>query len=65
IIGMVAGDPIQALLADVGLSINSVLALFNLIPFGSLDGAKILRWSLRAWIISISAAVLLLASTLI
>jgi Zn-dependent protease len=62
---MFTGGSIAGLLAEVGISINAVLALFNLIPFGSLDGAKILRWSLRAWMISIAAAGLLLASTLV
>jgi Zn-dependent protease len=65
VLRMVTGDSMVGLLAEVGVSINAVLALFNLIPFGSLDGAKILRWSLRAWMISITAAGLLLASTLI
>lgn len=65
VVKMATGDPLLAVLAEVGLSINSVLALFNLIPLGSLDGAKILGWSLKAWMISISAAGLLLAFSLI
>lgn len=64
VIEMLIGDPMMELLSEVGVSINAVLALFNLIPVGSLDGVKILRWSPRAWIISISAAGLLLASVL-
>lgn len=65
IIWMSTGDPMIALLSEAGVSINAVLALFNLLPVGSLDGAKILRWSLKAWMASISAAGLLLASTLL
>ncbi|MBS7637906.1 peptidase M50 [Candidatus Bathyarchaeota archaeon] len=65
VVKMATGDPLLAVLAEVGLSINSVLALFNLLPIGSLDGAKILRWSPKAWITSISAAGLLLAFSLI
>jgi len=32
-----------------GVSINSVIALFNLIPFGVLDGLKIFMWNKIAW----------------
>lgn len=31
--------------------INSVLATFNLLPFGPLDGVKIVRWNGTIWII--------------
>jgi Zn-dependent protease len=31
--------------------INSVLATFNLIPFGPLDGVKIIKWNATVWII--------------
>jgi Zn-dependent protease len=37
-------------LAYIGVLINSSLALFNLLPFGVFDGAKILRWDWRAWL---------------
>ena len=30
--------------------INAVLATFNLLPFGPLDGAKIIRWNGTIWI---------------
>jgi Zn-dependent protease len=32
-----------------GFSINTWLALFNMIPFGVLDGVKILRWDKRVY----------------
>jgi Zn-dependent protease len=38
-----------ASLAWVGILINSSLALFNLIPFGVFDGAKIMKWNRAAW----------------
>jgi Zn-dependent protease len=31
--------------------INAFLAIFNLIPFGPLDGMKIFRWRIEVWII--------------
>ena len=34
----------------VGIYINSILALFNLIPFGLFDGAKIFRWDWKIWL---------------
>jgi Zn-dependent protease len=44
------------LLFTLGAQINTWLALFNLIPFGPLDGAKIFKWNKVAWIISIVVA---------
>lgn len=35
---------------SLGFSINSFLALFNLIPFSILDGAKIFRWNPLLWL---------------
>jgi Zn-dependent protease len=45
-----------ALLFTLGARINTWLALFNLIPFGPLDGAKILKWNKGIWLISIAVA---------
>ncbi len=33
----------------VGLAINAVLAIFNLLPFGNFDGKKLFVWSKEAW----------------
>lgn len=50
-------DVIQpTLLFTLGAHINTWLALFNLIPFGPLDGAKILKWSKGIWLITIAVA---------
>ena len=38
-----------------GFTINSWLGLFNMIPFGWFDGAKIIDWDRRAYFISVFA----------
>jgi Zn-dependent protease len=43
-------------IARVGLQINASLALFNLIPIGVFDGAKIIRWNKYAWGAAVAAA---------
>ncbi|MDD3985782.1 MAG: site-2 protease family protein [Methanobacterium sp.] len=42
-----------------GFIINSILAAFNLIPFGIFDGAKVLRWNPIIWGITFVAAMFL------
>lgn len=41
--------PPWASLFSVGFSINMWLGLFNMIPFGPLDGVKIFRWNTLVW----------------
>ncbi len=43
-------------LFTLGAYINTWLALFNLIPFGPLDGAKIFRWNKGLWLVAIAGA---------
>lgn len=38
--------------------VNAVFAAFNLLPFGPLDGRKVLRWSRSAWVASFGSALL-------
>jgi Zn-dependent protease len=40
--------------------INSFLAAFNLLPFGPLDGIKIIKWNVNVWLISFIVAITLL-----
>lgn len=46
-------------LFDVGIIVNSSLAIFNLLPFSEFDGAKIFRWDKRIWIAVFAVAGLL------
>ena len=39
-------------------SLNSFLALFNLIPIGPLDGGKILMWNKGIWIAMFAIAII-------
>jgi Zn-dependent protease len=41
-----------------GAAINAFMALFNLIPFGVLDGLKVFRWNRLVWIVLLALAAL-------
>ncbi|MFH1850258.1 MAG: metalloprotease [archaeon] len=61
-----AGTGLVALAAGYGVTINSWLALFNLIPFGNLDGAKVLAWDRRVYAgAAASALIMMLVSSLV
>ena len=44
----------------IGALVNTWLALFNLIPLGPLDGAKIFNWDKSIWLVALVVAVALL-----
>ena len=54
------------LVCSIGYSVNSFLALFNLLPIGNLDGSKVLRWNFLIWItvIAIAGIMTMLAMTI-
>ncbi len=54
------------LICTVGFSVNSFLATFNLLPFYSLDGTKVMKWSVRVWLMAFAiAAIMMLVSVTI
>jgi len=50
------------LLFSLGARINTWLAIFNLIPLGPLDGAKIFRWHKGIWLAAIAMGIGLFAA---
>jgi len=47
--GIAFAFPAIAFAANYIFLVNAILALFNLIPFGPLDGAKVMRWKPWFW----------------
>lgn len=47
-ISFISGETLSAL-ANYGYTINTWLALFNMIPFGMFDGAKVLEWDKKVY----------------
>jgi Zn-dependent protease len=53
------GDTFWGDMALLGMDINASLALFNLIPLGLFDGAKIFKWNRLVWGVCFLAALTL------
>ncbi len=50
----------------LGARVNTWLAIFNLLPFGPLDGRKILQWSKSVWLITLAVGIgLFIAESLV
>jgi len=42
-------SPLVAAIAGIGMRVNLFLAAFNLLPFGPLDGTKVISWNPLVW----------------
>ena len=49
--------PLVGSIAAYGVMVNAWLAIFNLVPFGPLDGGKILSWDKRIWAILMAVSI--------
>lgn len=49
-IGLFLEIPILVLIGLVGVQLNVLLGVFNLLPIGVLDGAKVLAWDPKIWV---------------
>jgi Zn-dependent protease len=58
-LGVTTSNSYLWVLSYVGVFINSSLALFNLLPFGVFDGAKVMRWNWQAWAATAAIAAIL------
>jgi Zn-dependent protease len=48
-----------AIIAGFSALINAIIAIFNLIPFGILDGFKVFRWNKPVWALAFTASLIL------
>lgn len=55
-------EPVISQLVGFICVINAFLAAFNLLPFGPLDGIKIIRWNATVWIIMLIIAIIILVN---
>jgi Zn-dependent protease len=50
------------LLFSLGVYINAWLAIFNLVPFGPLDGTAVFKWNKMVWLAAVVASIVLFAT---
>jgi Zn-dependent protease len=60
ILFMVGNIILPNMIFSYGFLINAWLGLFNMIPFGFFDGAKIWRWSIPIWVGTVAIGVILI-----
>lgn len=65
IVYQLSGNSFMVMMGFIGMSVNSMLALFNLIPLGNFDGLKIMRWNKLVWGAAVLVAGLIYIFTII
>jgi len=59
IVMVIGGSSTAAVIAGFGAWINAIIAFFNLIPFGILDGFKVFRWNKVVWGLAFAVSLVL------
>jgi Zn-dependent protease len=62
-IAVATPNPMRTI-AGFGAWINAFIAIFNLIPFGIMDGLKVFGWNKAAWAIAFTVSLVLTVLTL-
>lgn len=60
ILSITVSNPIISEILNWGAYVNAILAIFNLIPFGILDGQKIISWNIKIWAVAITFSTFLI-----
>lgn len=60
ILSITISNPNISAILGWGAYVNGILAVFNLIPFGILDGQKIISWNNKVWAVALVFSVVLL-----
>jgi Zn-dependent protease len=59
VVAAIDASSVVMVIASFGTWINAIIALFNLIPFGILDGFKVFRWNKAVWALAFTASLVL------
>ncbi len=54
--GSLTGDGLISIFGLIGLQVNAMIAAFNMLPVGNLDGSKILAWNPAIFIVMIAVS---------
>ncbi len=60
ILSLLVPDPVTQRILFWGADVNGMLAFFNLLPLGVLDGQKVVSWNTRVWAAAITLSIVLI-----